>query len=101
MQSLNSSQRSTLRGLAHSLKPVAVIGKNGLSAEVLEAVDQSLKDHELIKLRFLEFKDQKKELLNEITNKLHCHLVGLIGHIAILYRQHPEEDKRKVELPNE
>ncbi|MDZ7725780.1 MAG: YhbY family RNA-binding protein [candidate division KSB1 bacterium] len=99
MELLTSSQRGKLRGLAHSINPVAVIGKNGLSTEVLDAIDHSLNDHELIKIRFLEFKDQKKDLVAEITQKLRCHLVDLIGHVAILYRQHPEEDKRKVNLP--
>lgn len=99
MQSLSSSQRSALRGIAHSLNPVAVIGKNGLSTEVLDAIDQSLTDHELIKIRFLEFKDQKKDLVRDITQKCQCHLIDLIGHIAILYRQHPDKDKRKVDLP--
>ena len=58
----------------------------------------ALGDHELIKVRFLEFKDEKKALSQEIAEKTGSELVGLIGNIAIYFRQHPDPAKRKVRL---
>jgi len=99
MEKLKGSQRRYLRSLANKMKPVVHVGKNGLSEEVLSAIDDALVDHELIKLRFLEFKDQKKELNAEIEEKCHCEMVGMIGHVALFYRRQEDAEKRVIKLP--
>ncbi len=99
MAKLKGSQRRYLRSLANHLKPMVHIGKNGLSEEVVAAVDDALDDHELIKIRFLEFKDQKKELSAEIEKNCHCDMIGMIGHVALFYRQQDDADKRVITLP--
>ena len=58
----------------------------------------SLESHELIKVRFLDFKDRKTDLADEIAGKTGAEVAGIIGHVAILYRQHPEEEKRRIKL---
>ena len=60
-QPLKGSDRNYLRGLAHQLKPVVHVGKTGLTPNVLAAIDEALEHHELIKIRFQDFKDQKRE----------------------------------------
>lgn len=95
---LKGSERKHLRGLAHNLKPIVMIGKSGLSESVLASIDQALDDHELIKVKFNAFKDQKKILSQEVTEKLKAEMIGLIGNVAIFYREHPDEDKRKISL---
>jgi len=95
---LKGSERKHLRGLAHNLKPIVMIGKSGLTESVLASIDQALDDHELIKVKFNAFKDQKKILSQEVTEKLKAEMVGLIGNVAIFYREHPDEDKRKISL---
>ena len=99
MEELSSTQRKYLRGQAHSVKPVVQVGKNGLSDEILAAVEENLNAHELIKVKFVECKDQKKEISAEIASRAKAELAGLIGNIAIIYRQHPEADKRHIKLP--
>ena len=96
---LKGSQKRYLRGLANTLKPMVFIGRNGLTDQVLDAIDQSLDSHELIKVRFHEFKEMKKELCREIAEKCQCDLAGMVGHVAIFYRQHPDPEKRKISLP--
>jgi len=98
MPELSSHQRSLLRSLAHSLQPVCYIGKNGATAPVIEAVKQALADHELIKLKFNDYKDEKKELAPWIATETDSALVGLIGNIAIFYRQQPDPEKRRIAL---
>jgi RNA-binding protein len=96
---MNSQQRQYLKGLAHPLKPVVFVGKAGLSAELAEAANLALEDHELIKLKFNDHKDQKDALADAICRQTASQLVGLIGHVAILYRPARNPDKRKIQLP--
>jgi len=99
MIKLKGSHRTYLRGLAHKLKPVIQVGRGGVSVEVIAAIDEALGCHELIKLKFLEFKEQKDELSRLIADRTASELVGCIGNMAIFYREHPEEEKRKIKLP--
>ena len=57
--------------------------------------------HELIKLRFVDFKEKgrKEEIAGVIEKKTASELVGMIGHIAIFYRQHKDAEKRTVHVP--
>ena len=95
-KSLTGAQRKYLRGLAHSLRPVVQAGKNGITPELLRAVDEALEHHELIKVKFVDFKEEKKELTEEIAERTSSEAVGLIGNVAILYRRQPDEKKRKI-----
>ena len=101
LQKVEGFQRKYLRGLAHSMKPVVLIGQNGCSDRVMNAIDSALSTHELIKVKFIELKDkeQKKEILSLIEKKSKCENVGMIGHTAILYRQQSDTEKRKITLP--
>lgn len=95
---LKGSERKYLRGLAHHLKPLAQVGKTGLTPNVLAAIDEALEHHELIKVRFLDFKEQKRQLAQTIAAHSNSAIVGSVGHVFIFYRQHPEPEKRKVQL---
>jgi len=99
MKTLSGAQRRYLRGLANPLKPVVVIGKNGLNAPVLGAIEEALHDHELIKIRFLEFKEEKKSMAQEIAVATHSEEVGMVGHTALFYRQQTDPRKIKIKLP--
>ena len=96
---MKGSARKYLRSLAHHLKPVVIVGKNGINDQVIGSVDLALKDHELIKVKFGEFKEAKKEISAEIAQATKSEVVGIIGNIAIFYRQHPEPEKRKIKIP--
>jgi RNA-binding protein len=98
MKKLKGSQRTYLRGLAHSLKPVIQIGKNGLTPELIQAIREALQAHELIKIKFIEFKEERKSLSKTIEAETGAELVGLIGHVAIYYLQHPDPEKRKIPI---
>ena len=87
---LNGSQKRDLKAKAHHLQPVIIVGKKGVTDEILAAIDKALNDHELIKVKFIEFKEEKKELSSHITNSLNANLVDIIGNIAIYYRENIE-----------
>jgi len=101
MKKLTGTERKYLRGQAHGLKPVVMVGQNGVTETLVGAVDGALDDHELIKVKFVDFKDVKKELAAEIEKKTDSELVGMIGNVAIFYREHKKEEKRKVKTKAE
>ena len=98
MTQLTSAQRTRLKSLAHHLDPVVIVGKQGVTDNVIDAAQASLAAHELIKVRFNDFKEEKKTLAPEIAARSEAHLVGIIGHVAILYKEHPDPEKRRIKL---
>ncbi len=85
---LTGRQRKSLRGRAHRLEPVVLVGREGVTDGVLRAVDETLTTHELVKVRLHEPEDKKAaaEALADGTGSALC---GLVGHTVILYRPHP------------
>jgi RNA-binding protein len=101
VEKLKGYQKKYLKGLAHGMKPLVFVGQKGLSPTVNKAVDASLEKHELIKVKFIDFKEkeQKKEMVGVIEKETESELVGMIGHIAIFYRQQRDPEKRKIDVP--
>ena len=100
MKELNSSQRQHLKGLAHHLKPVVQIGRNGVTDQLMAMVDTALNAHELIKLKFVDLQDQKKELSEELVLRSGSERVGMVGNTLVLFRRHTDPEKRKITLPS-
>ena len=96
---LKPSTKKYLRSLAHHLDPVVIIGQNGVTDGVIHKVRNGLESHELIKIRFNEYKREKKTLTEVIARETGSEIVGSIGHIVILYRQQTDEKRRKIRLP--
>jgi RNA-binding protein len=93
MEKLTHEQMKKLKAAAHSLKPVVQIGQKGLTEPVIAAIAKALEDHELIKIKFLDYKEEKRELADEITVKTGSSLVDIIGNIAIIYKENPDSKK--------
>jgi RNA-binding protein len=100
MQPLSGAQRKHLRGLAHHLKPVVHVGRNGVTDPVLREIAEALDHHELIKVRLADPQGRKKELAEEIADRSGGAWVGLVGNVVTLYRQHPDPEKRRIEVPS-
>ena len=99
MGELKGSQRKYLRGVAHSYKPQVQIGKEGLSENVLGSIDTALEAHELIKVKIAAERDVREQFVPVIEDRLNCECVGTVGRMAILYREHPDPEKRKTAVP--
>lgn len=85
---LASKQRARLRSEAQSLSPVVMVGHDGLSQGVTSALDKALDDHELVKVRFQDFKEQTRDLALELEKTLSdCDLVATTGFTAVFYRK--------------
>ena len=95
---LTSPQRKKLRSLAHSLDPIVLIGKQGLTDTLVLSTEKALEAHELIKVRFNEFKREKKEIAAQLAERTGAELAGIIGHVAILFRQNEDPDKQRIDI---
>lgn len=94
---LSNKQKQHLKGLAHSLKPVVLLGQNGLTEGVLAEIENALNHHELIKVKVATTDREVKQLIiDAIVRETEALNVTKIGHIVVLFRQ--SEDK-KIELP--
>lgn len=98
MAGLSGAQRKYLRGVAHSFKPLVQIGKEGLTDNVIGAIDTAIEANELIKVKMAAERDEREQLVPLIENRVPCECVGTVGRIAILYRQNPDPEKRKITL---
>lgn len=96
---LTQAQKKYLRGLAHSKKPVVMIGQNGIGPGVIQELDGALTAHELIKVSVrVGDRDARNELLAELVKQCNGELVQRIGNVAALYRRH--KDKPRIVLPD-
>jgi len=84
---LSNPEIRKLKAASQRMKATVKIGKAGLSAQFLQSVDEGLKHHELIKVKFDEFKEQKKELAPLLAEKTSSHLIMQVGNVVVLYRQ--------------
>lgn len=95
---LSARQRKFLRGLAHGYEPIVHLGKSGLTDAVAAQIDRALDDHELIKLRYVDGKEEKNALAAAIEERLSCSEVGRVGHVSVFYRPQADPEKRKIHL---
>ena len=98
MIELNSKQRKILEKAAHDLQPVVIIGGAGLTDGVVQMTANSLAAHELIKVKFNEYKDEKQELTTDLCVRTDATLVRIIGNVAILYKQAEKVEDRRFKL---
>jgi len=84
---VTDKQKRYLKGLAHSLKPVVMIGNSGLTESVLAEIENALQHHELIKVRVSgQERADRKQMLDQIAAQTGADLVQVIGHIGGFYR---------------
>ena len=84
---LTSRERGDLRSAAHALRPVVLIGDNGLTEAVLKEIDRALNAHELIKVRAGgDDREAREAMLATICDTLSCAPVHHLGKLFILYR---------------
>ena len=90
---MTSKQRAALRSRAQSLNPVVMVGHEGITEGVIGALEEALTNHELVKVRFQDFKDMTRDLAGELEKKTESTLVSVTGFTAVFYRENPEKHK--------
>lgn len=83
---LNNAQIRKFKAAAQLLEPMLKVGKAGLSEGFIKTVDATLAQHELVKIKFSDFKEQKKELAPQLAEKTSSHLIMRVGNVMVLHR---------------
>ncbi len=95
---LSTSQVRFLRSQAHKLKPVVMVGANGVSDSLLEELNIALNSHELIKVKVrAEEREERDAMIDALCKKSGAINIQRVGHIVTLFRRNP--DKPKYQLP--
>ena len=87
---VSSKFRSALRSEAQSISPIVMVGHEGITEGVVNALSEALTCHELVKVRFQDFKDMTKNLAIELSEKTNSLLVSTTGFTAVFYKENPE-----------
>ncbi|QXM05905.1 ribosome assembly RNA-binding protein YhbY [Crassaminicella indica] len=98
VDTLTGKQRSFLKGLANGMKPIAQIGKSGITENFIKQIDDALEARELIKVNILENSLlDTKETANKVAKMTEAHFIQAIGNKFVIYRQ--SKKNPKIEFP--
>jgi RNA-binding protein len=96
---LSGAQRRQLRALAHDVRPVAQLGRHGMTEPFLAELDRALEEHELIKVRLRGAeREERAMMVDELGVRLRCEPVSVVGSVAVFYRPASEPERRRVDL---
>ena len=96
LEPLTNSHLRQFKAAAQLLDPMLKIGKAGLTEGFIRSVDMALAQHDLVKIKFVEFKEQKKELALQLAEKTASHLIMRVGNVMVLHRPKPAATKSAV-----
>ncbi len=95
---MTSKQRSNLKALAAKEKPIAQIGKEGISENLVAGLSDALEARELIKVNILPAADDADNLAANVADLLRAEVVAVIGRKAIFYRRSSRKDFQHIEF---
>ena len=91
---LNNRQKKQYRAIGHQLSPVVTVSSKGVTEAVLAELDRALGDHELVKIKIALEREERKQALATLVEKLGAETVQAIGNRALLYRPAKKPDPR-------
>jgi len=96
---MKGRERAALRADAHHLSPTVHVGKDGLSAPLITSLDDTLRTHELVKVKLGKNADVKaKDAAAALALATNSEVIQVIGRTATFYRENP--DLKKGDLPS-
>ncbi len=94
---LNTKQKKHLKSLAQTINPIIIVGKEGVSDNLIKTTKDALNAHELVKVKILDnCTDEKNQVAFDLSAGSNSDIVQIIGRTIILFKQ---SDKKKIELP--
>jgi RNA-binding protein len=97
---LKGKERAELRSEAHHLSPTVHVGQHGLTPSLVGALDDALRTRELVKVKLGNMDDVKpKEIANSLATATNSAVVQVIGRTATLFRENPDLDKKRGDIP--
>jgi RNA-binding protein len=89
IEPLTNAQIRKFKAAAQRMEPMLKVGKAGLSEGFIRTVAEELSRHELVKIKFAEFKEDKKTLAPLLAEKTSSHLIMRVGNVVVLHRPRP------------
>ena len=86
---LSNQQLRKFKAAAQLMEPTLKVGKAGLSDGFIRSVSEELDRHELVKIKFADFKEEKKTLAPLLADKTASHLIMRVGNVMVLHRPKP------------
>ncbi len=89
---LTKKNKLYLKKLAHHTEVSFIIGKNGITENVIKAISDYLKAHEYMKIKILEIPEDSsmKDMASEISEKTDSIIVNVLGHTVVLFKRNPQ-----------
>lgn len=96
---LKGKQKRYLRSQAHHMQPIFQIGKNGVTQELINQIDDALEKREMFKINLLQNTDEMADDAAEvIATATGAEVVQIIGRVIVLYRPSRKEKNRHYSL---
>ncbi|WP_028486893.1 ribosome assembly RNA-binding protein YhbY [Thiomicrorhabdus chilensis] len=90
-EKLSVNQKKYLRGIAHGLNPMIIIGANGVTESLMAELDSTLSHHEILKIKIASAeREDRKTIIDHVIQETGALLVQSIGKIFVIYRQNEE-----------
>lgn len=87
-EKLTTNQKKYLRGIAHGLNPMIIIGANGVTESLMAELESTLEHHEILKIKMASAdREDRKKIVDYILEQTGALLVQTIGKICVIYRQ--------------
>ena len=98
MMKLTNNQKKHLRTLSHDLRPIVMVGQQGLTDAVLAELELTMTKHELLKVKVRSNgREEKQQIVSKILKFSQAALVQVIGGVLVIYR--PFEENPSIILP--
>ena len=89
MRELTNAEIRKLKAEAQRMKATFKVGREGLSPAFITALDEALRHNELLKVKFDDLKEQKRELAPQLAERTGSHMITRVGNVVVLYRPRP------------
>lgn len=90
---LTNAEKRDLKARAQRLDPILKLGHAGLSDAFVGSMDAALTTHGLVKMKFTDFKEEKKTLVPQIAERTRSEVVMQVGHVAVFYRPRGSQEE--------
>jgi RNA-binding protein len=91
MNPLTQKQKKILKQIAHSRKPIVLLGSAGLTDNILASLDEALQRHELVKVKVAAGdRTERDNIIQTLLENSKSELVQRVGNIATLFRRNPQ-----------
>ena len=91
---LSQNQKKFLRGLAHGLNPIIIIGSQGVTDNLMAELERALTHHELLKVKMAAGeREERQAVIDYVVKQTKSQLVQSVGKMFVIYRARPTDSQ--------